>query len=147
MKTLVVFLLLLFALGLASAAPRPFNDFPFVGGIDFGTQGKKSTLESEAKSQWIGTVLSLLPYAIKGVTGIAKGAKGIAKYIVCDELAQLQQYTDSSEDKDAKIMALVNVMGDFLTAKEMDKFKQLNMKDNRIAEAELFDWAKEYLCD
>ena len=44
-------------------------------------------------------------------------------------------------------MALVNIMGDLLTAKEMDKFKQLNMKDNCIAEAELFDWAKEYLCD
>ena len=84
--------------------------------------------------------MSLLPY-------VAKGAKGIAKYIVCDKLAQLQQYTDSSEEKDAKIMALVNIMGDLLTAKEMDKFKQLNMKDNCIAEAELFDWAKEYLCD
>ena len=145
MKTLVAFLLLLFALGLASAAPRSFDDFPFVGEINLGTQGKKSTLENEAKSQLlipaaVGTALSLLPY-------VAKGAKKIAKYIVCDKLAQLQQYTDSSEDKDAKIMALVNVMGDFLTAKEMDKFKQLNMKDNRIAEAELFDWAKEYLCD
>ena len=144
MKTLVVFLLLLFALGLASAAPRPFDDFPFLEEIDLGTQGKKGTLESEAKSQWIstvvGTALKLLPY-------FAKGAKRIAKYIVCDELAQLQQYTDSSEEKDAKIMALVNIMGDLLTAKEMDKFKQLNMKDNCIAEAELFDWAKEYLCD
>lgn len=143
MKNLILIgFLLLFALGIASAAPRHLHSPDYY----IGTQGKENALENEAESQVIsaaiGTALELLPY-------IAKGAKGIAEYVLCDELTQLQEYRSTgNEERDAKVMALVKIMGDLHTAKEMDKFKQLNMQgNNRVAEAELFDWAKEYLCN
>ena len=148
MKILIAFLLLL-ALGLTSAAPRfPYN-FPFeptdLGGIDAGTQGTKNAVENEAKSQVISAAIlgTVLPIILPPLISVAKR---LAKSVVCEELAQLQEYTDNKE-KDAKIMALAAAMGDFLTAKEMDKFKQLNAKDDRVARAELFDWAKQYLCN
>ena len=142
MKNLILIgFLLLFALGIASAAPQHLHPADYY----IGTQGKENALENEAESQVIsaiGTALELLPY-------IAKGAKGIAEYILCDQLTQLQEYRSTgNEERDAKVMAMVKIMGDLHTAKEMDKFKQLNEQgNNRVAEVELFDWAKEYLCN
>ena len=150
MKILIAFLLL-FALGLASAAPRlPYN-FPFestdLGGIDLGIQGKEKHLENEAKNQVFSAaavVGAALPYILPT---LISGTKRLAKYVVCDELTQLQEYTDN-EEKDAKIMALVKIMNDLFDAKETNKIKkQLSTKHNRVAETELFDWAKGYLCN
>ena len=142
MKNLVLIgFLLLFALGIASAAPRFLHPTDY----DIGTQGKQNAVENAAESQ----VVSLALDVAKTVLPIiAEGAKGLAKYVLCDELAQLQEYRSTgNEERDAKIMALVKIMGDLHTTKELDKFKQLNVQDNRVAEAELLDWAKEYLCD
>lgn len=85
--------------------------------------------------------------ALKLLPVLVSGSKGLAKYVVCDKLTQLQEYTDNKQ-KGAKIMALVKVMDDLLDVKETNKIKQqLNMINNHVAEAELFDWAKDYLCD
>ena len=140
MKILIAFLLL-FALGLASAAPQfPYKFLTDLGGYDVGTQGiEKHQANSQVIPAVVGTVLSLLPSVISW-------SKKAAKYIVCDEVTRLQDYTDI-EERDAKIMALVKIMDDLLDAKETNKFQQHSMKDNRVAEAELFDWAKDYLCD
>ena len=146
MKNLILIgFLLLFALGIASAAPRFLHNFLLEPIDDIGTQGKENAVKNEAESQ----VVSLALDVAKTVLPIiAEGAKGLAKYVLCDELAQLQEYRSTgNEERDAKIMALVKIMGDLHTTKEVDKFKQLNVQDNRVAEAELFDWAKEYLCD
>ena len=149
MKILIAFLLL-FALGLASAAPRLYYNFPLestdLGGIDLGIQGKEKHLENEAKSQVISAAVvgAALPFILPP---LISGTKRLAKYIVCDELTQLQEYTDN-EEKDAKIMALVKIMDDLFDVKETNKIKkQLSTKNNRVAEAELFDWVKDYLCD
>ena len=148
---MLITFLLLSALGLASAAPQHLYHYNFplestdLEEIDLDTQGKEKTLENEVNSQVIPEVVGVaLPYILRL---LASGTKGLAKYVVCDELTQLQEYTDN-EEKEAKIMALVKVMDDLLDAKETNKIKkQLNRKDNRVAEAELFDLAKEYLCD
>ena len=57
---------------------------------------------------------------------------------VCDNTdPQLQAFVDS-EEQGTQIMALVKVMNDLLNAEEkLDKIKQLNMKDNLVAEAKL----------
>jgi hypothetical protein len=74
-------------------------------------------------------LLSAAPTALK-----------VLRLVVCDNAdSQLQD----TEKQDAKIMALVGAMSDLLAAeeelKEM-KQKQLNMKGNLVAEAELFDF-------
>jgi hypothetical protein len=78
-------------------------------------------------------LLSAAPVALK-----------VLRFVVCDNTnSQLQAIASNTEEQDAKFMALVGAMGDLLAAeeelKEM-KQKQLNMKGNLVAEAELFDF-------
>ena len=130
----------------SSTAPHFHYNFSFepTRGYDLITQGKEKHLESEANSQVIPAVVDVV---LKLLPVLVSGAKGLAKYVICDKLTQLQEYTNN-EQKGAKIMVLVKEMDDLLDAKETNKIKkQLNMINNRVAEAELFDWAKDYLCD
>lgn len=141
MKILIA-CLLLFALGLASAAPQipyniPFRPTDLGGYYDLETQGKGKNLENEVNNQAIGTALQLLPII----------TKGIAKFVLCKKVTQLQDYTNN-EERDAQIMALINTVDELFGVKEADK---LYKKNGRIAKAELFDLvkelAKDYLCD
>ena len=77
-------LLLLSALGIASAVPQFSYNIPIdstdLEGIDLGTQGRKNTLEDVAKSQYcgfcctFGVVLPfIVPPPISGAKGVAKG--------------------------------------------------------------------------
>ena len=138
MKVTIVCLLLLI-LGLASAIPQwPLRyQYPLkTGGL--------GTLETElsdevAKSQVFPAFL--IPILASAAPKVASGIIQLLKYAVCDNTdSQLQAYANN-EERDAKIMALVEVMNDLLTAeKQLDKVTQLNMQDNRVAEIELFDW-------
>ena len=143
MKILIA-CLLLFALGLASAAPQiPYN-IPFRPtdrGVyyDLETQGKEKNLENEANSQ----AVAALPFILPPLISIGKMA---LRHAVCEAVAQLQKYADNKE-KDAQIMALINTVDELFGVKEADK---LYKKNGRIAKAELFDLvkelAKDYLC-
>lgn len=152
MKILIVFLLL-FALGLASAAPRwmPMtipnkhgrvqSKFPLVTGTPRILGGEPQNDKTAMKQ--VLPLLTLAPNALQlaptlfemGNFGASLG-KEVVKYVICDPDSQLQEY----EERDAKIMALVKVMSDMLAAQEnLSQAKKLNMKDNLVAEAELFD--------
>ena len=136
MKVLIVCLMIiLFALGLTSAAPRQFPmKFPL---------GKPRNLlgdEQNGKTAMNQVLPALAPLLASQLLplGATVGKKAV-QYVVCDRNTQLQEYADN-EEIDAQIMALVKVMNDLLAAQEkVNKVKKLNTKDNRIAEAELFD--------
>ena len=137
--------LLLLALGLTSAAPQfPYNFQlkPTDLGLyyDLDTQGKEQSLENEANNQVVSAVAAL-PFVLPPLISIGKAA---LKHFVCEAVTQ---YADSKE-RDAQIMALGEVVDEWFGVTEADK---LNMKNNHIAKAELFDWAKEvakdYLCN
>ena len=137
MKVLIVCLLLFFTIELASAAPRSPYVFPFETTEEF--QGEEQNPEN-AERQVIPAVVG----ALQLVPPILSLGKKVARSLVCrsDEASQLQDYTDN-EERDVQIMAIIKVMDDILAVKEkLNKVKQLNviMKDNRVAEAELFDW-------
>ena len=136
MKVLIVGFVLL-ALGLASAVPQ----WPIRGYIPpgFSTTAKELTDET-AMSQVF--PVALVPVLVAAAPKVVALALDILRYAVCDNTAdsQLQAFADS-EEENANIMALVKVMNDLLTAEEkLNEVKQLNMKGNLIAEAELFDW-------
>ena len=135
MKVTIVCLLLL-VLGLASAIPQWPLRYPLKTGL--GTL-KTELSDEAAKSQVFPA--SLIPILTKATPKVASGIIQFLKYAVCDNTnSQLQAY-ENTEERDAKIMALVEVMNDLLSAEEQfDKVKQLNMRDNRVAEIELFDW-------
>ena len=139
MKALVIYLLLVFALGLASAVPM---QFPYVFPLETseGFQGGEQNHEN-AEHQVIPAVVGTLTKVIPPILSVGKS---VARNLVCrkDEASQLQEYTDN-EERDAQIMAIIKVMDDILAVKEkLNKVKQLNMimKGNRVAEAELLDW-------
>ena len=71
--------------------------------------------------------------------------KNAVKRVVCDSTSWLQEYA-GSEEKEVKIMALVKVMSDMLTAQEkLSEAKKLNMENNLVAKTELFDLVSDAL--
>ena len=135
MKILIVCFFLL-TLGLASATPSgSLSNFFYA----LDTPGKKKS-DKVAASQV--TIDPQLIIAIaKAAPEIISGVIKLLKYTVCDNTDSQLQFFASNGEKDANIMALVKVMNDLLAAEEeLDEVKQLNMKGNLVAEAELFDW-------
>ena len=133
MKIVIVCFFLL-ALGLALAAPH--RSLPnFFKALD--TPGRMQS-NAVATNQF-----AIPPAVIVAVTKLAiSGATEILKLAVCDntDSAQLQGLANN-EERDANIMALVKVMDNVLAAEEkLDEIKQLSMKGNLVAKAELFDW-------
>ena len=133
MKILVICFFLL-ALGLASAAPRSLSLFSTLNTPWKGQSDEVTTSEVDIPQELIQAIAKAAPQVIAGVIKLLR-------YAVCDNTAdsQLQAFTNN-EERDAKIMALVKVMNDLLTAEEkLNEVKRLNMKGNLIAEVELFD--------
>ena len=133
MKVLIIYVLLL-ALGLASAVPRSLS---LLNTLD--TPGKEQS-DKVAMSQFIPSclILEIAKVAPQVISEVIK----LLRYVVCDNTtdSQLQAFTNN-EERDAKIMALVNVMNNLLAAEEkLNEVMQLNMKGNLVAEAEFFDW-------
>ena len=145
---LLACLLLVFGL-LAAAAGQPFGWPPRESKgleelryIDGGT----TPIEEEAESQIepISTTLLstvALPLALKGAKHVALPlAKYVAKCALCDDgcssFAALQSATDQRKEA-AKLMALGYVMESIDKLKDL---KQSMMKDDQVAEAEVFDW-------
>ena len=137
MKVLIVGFVLL-ALGLASAVPQ----WPIRGYIPPGFSTIAKELTDETATSQVFPV-ALVPVLVAAAPKVVSLALDILRYAVCDKTntnPQLQEFADN-EEQNANIMALVKVMNDLLTAEEkLDEVKQLNMKGNLIAEAELFDW-------
>ena len=136
MKVFVI-CLLVFALGLASAAPRLFPSnlgrlsptFPRITGTPHTLLGGESQTDKMVTNQVISALAPVLGHL----------GKEAVKYVVCDHTSRLQEYTDN-EERDAKIMALVKSMSDMLAAQEiLNKVKKLNMEGNLVTEAGWFD--------
>ena len=123
-------------LGLASAVPQwPVRRYIPTGFTPLG----KELNDETAKSQIF--PVALIPILVSAAPKVVAMALDLLRYAVCDNTAdsQLQAFADN-EEENAKIMALVNVMNDLLTAEEkLDQVKQLNMKGSLVAEAELFN--------
>ena len=135
MKVLIVGFILL-ALGLVSAVPQwPIRQYIPPG---FSTTGKELNDET-AKSQVF--PLALVPMLLSAAPQVISTALDLLRMVVCDNTdSQLQAFADI-EEQNVKIMALVRVMSDLLAAEEkLNEVKQLNMKGNLVAEAELFDF-------
>lgn len=139
MKILIVGLVL-FALGSASAAVPlvpPLGAWYIPPG--FGTTGKELTDET-ATSQVF--PVALIPVLVAAAPKVVALALDLLRYAVCNKTntdPQLQDFA-GSEEENARIMALVNVMNDLLTAEDkLDEVMQLNVKSNLVARAELFD--------
>ena len=163
MKVFII-CLLLFVLELVTAAPswvphtKP-RRVPLKFPLHTGTPGPRilgGELQSDKTA--INQVLPLLTPALSPIAlnlapalgkplldlGASLGKKAV-KRVVCDSTAWLQEYA-GSEEKDAKIMALVKVMSDMLTAQEkLSEAKKLNMEDNLVVKAELFDLVSDAL--
>ena len=141
MKILIIgFVLLTF--GLVSAVPQWLGAGYRLRHIppDFSTTGKELNDET-AKSQVF--PLILIPVLLSAAPEVISTALDLLRMVVCDKTdSQLQAFASTdSEKEDAEIMALVGVMSDLLAAEEkLKEVKQLNMKGNLIAEAELFDF-------
>ena len=134
MKILIVGFVLL-ALGLASAVPQwPFRNR--IGG--FNPLGKEVSKET-AEGQVFPALIPLLRMSPQVIPIALK----LVRMGVCDNTdLQLQAFADN-EEQDAQIMVLVKLMNDLLNAEEkLDNAKQLNMKGDLVAEAELFDTLK-----
>ena len=126
------------ALSLASAVPQwPVRRYIPPG---FSTTGKELNDET-AKSQVF--PLALVPILLSAAPQVISAALDILRMVICGNTesdTQLQAFADT-EVQDAKVMALIRVMSDFLAAEEkLNVVKQLNMKGNHYAEAELFDF-------
>ena len=142
MKVLIIsFVLLTF--GLVSAVPQWIGAGHRLRYIppDFSTTGKELNDET-AKSQVF--PLILIPVLLSAAPEVISTALDLLRMVVCDNTdSRLQAfaYNTDSEKEDAEIMALVGVMSDLLAAEEkLKEVKQLNMKGNLVAEAELFDF-------
>ena len=142
MKVLIIgFVLLTF--GLVSAVPQWIGAGHRLRHIppDFSTTGKELNDET-AKSQVF--PLILIPVLLSAAPEVISTALDLLRMVVCDNTdSRLQAfaYNTDSEKEDAEIMALVGVMSDLLAAEEkLKEVKQLNMKGNLVAEAELFDF-------
>ena len=124
------------ALGLASAAPR--RSLPnFFYALDTPRKAQSNEIVTDQVVIPPGVILGIAKMAPEVMSGVIK----LLKSVVCDNTdSQLQAFANN-EERDANIMGLVRVMNDLLTADEkLDEVKQLKMKGNLIAEAELFDW-------
>ena len=131
MKILIVGFVLL-ALGLASAVPQ----WPFRNQIGGFSPLRKEVSKETAESQLF--PVALIPVLLSAAPTVISTSLDILRMFVCDNTdPQLQAFVDS-EEQGTQIMALVKVMNDLLNAEEkLDKIKQLNMKDNLVAEAKL----------
>ena len=121
------------ALGLASAAPR--RSIPnFFYALDTPRKAQSNEIVTDQVAIPPGIILEIVKMTSKVMIKLLKS-------VVCDNTdSQLQAFANN-EERDANIMGLVRVMNDLLTADEkLDEVKQLKMKGNLIAEAELFDW-------
>ena len=121
------------ALGLASAAPR--RSLPnFFYALDTPRKAESNEIVTDQVAFPPGIILEIVKMTSKVMINLLKS-------VVCDNTdSQLQAFANN-EERDANIMGLVRVMNDLLTADEkLDEVKQLKMKGNLIAEAELFDW-------
>ena len=135
-KILIVYFLM--AVGLASALPQLQ-----VPNLNPSSVIKTDALEKElndevAKNQVLPVVLIPALVSIAATLGTK-----ILKYAVCDNTdSQLHQEIANIEERDADVMALIEVMSDLLAADEkLDKVKQqINMQDDLTAKAEHFDW-------
>ena len=141
-----VFCLLLFVVGLGSAAPRfPSSKFPsrpgMVTPILIGTPRTLLGGEPQNDKTAMNQVLPLLA-PVLGSTLLDLGTsvgKNVLKNVVCDPYLQLQEYADN-EERDAKMMSLVKVMSDILVVQgKLSKVKNHNVEKNLVAEAEFFD--------
>lgn len=132
MKVLIVGFVVL-ALGLASAIPqRSIRNIP--GHFNNGKELTDETATSEVFP------VVLIPVLVAAAPKVVALALDLLRSAVCDTDPQLQGF----EEQNAQIMALVNVMNDLLIAEEnLDEvIKQQNMKNDLVAEAELFDGPK-----
>ena len=163
MKVFII-CLLLFALEQATAAPRarwlpltkPAGRVPPRFPLYTGTPGPRILGGGQQDDKTAtNQVLPFLPPALAAPVALdlskpllkfgASLGKNALKRVVCDSTSWLQEYA-GSEERDAKIMALVKVMSDMLTAQvKLGEAKKLNMEDNLVAKAELFDLVSDAL--
>ena len=170
MKTFITCLLVFGLVGeLASAAPshwRPMTipkprshrvsalKFPLHTGTRSGPRilggGRGGELQKDktAINQVLPTLLApaALSLAPELAMPLLKLGASVGKSVVCDRNSAaddswIQEYSvGNEEEKDAKLMALVKVMGDVVTAQEkLSEAKKLNVENNIVAKAELFD--------
>lgn len=120
-------------LGLASAAPR--RSLP---NFFYALDTPRKAQSNEIVTDQVAIPPGIIPEI---VTMTSKVMIKLLKSVVCDNTdSQLRAFANN-EERDANIMGLVRVINDLLTADEkLDEVKQLKMKGNLIAEAELFDW-------
>lgn len=126
--------------------------FPLHTGIRSGPRilgGGRGELQKDKTA--INQILPLLaPAALSLAPQLAmpllKLGDSVGKSVVCDRNSAaddswIQEYSvGNEEEKDAKFMALVKVMGDVVTAQEkLSEAKKLNVENNIVAKAELFD--------
>ena len=128
------------ALGLASAAPGlPLRYLPMqTGPVEF------STLERELDEE-VATSQNIPPevvqFLVKLAPKVISGVMQLLRYAVCDSQDSQLQENANNEERNAKIMALVEAMDGLLEVEgKLDGVKRINMRSNLIAEAELFDW-------
>ena len=128
------------ALGLASAAPR--RSVPnFFYALDTPRKEQSNEVATVTNQVAINIATKIILELVKKAPDVISAVIELLKAAVCDNTdSQLQAFANN-EERDADIMGLVRVMNDLLTADEkLDEVKQLKMKGNLIAEAELFDW-------
>lgn len=137
MKILIVCCFIL-GIGLASATLRRSS----LPQLFYALNTPEKEQRSEVATDQVVIPPEVIKWAItKAAPLVISEVVKFLRYAVCDNtVSQLQGFA-GREERDANVMALVHVMSDVLGAEErLDEVKQLNVKGNLVAQAELFDW-------
>ena len=143
-------------MGLCSAAagygqtrfvPGGFAAWKLLDSLTAQGGGATAMIEEEAKSQFDPITAIVLPFAAQaGVKVGSKLVSYVAQCALCDtgcpSLEEIEIQSDTSQDKKAaKIMAVMDALKDITAVEKQLNMKRTSMmKDDQMAEAELFDW-------
>lgn len=131
--------------------PRPQSGPRILGGGGEGEpQEDKTAINQVLPALLAPAALSLAPAALNLAPELAKpllnfGAS-VGRSVLCNRNSAaddswVQEYSvGNEEERDAKLMALVKIMGDVVMAQgKLSEAKKLNVENNVVAKAELFD--------
>jgi hypothetical protein len=114
-----------------------------------GGGGGEPQNDKTAINQVLPLALALAPTLTRTALNLApevlKLGASLGRSVLCDRDSVAdswiqEYYAGNEEEKDAKLVALVKVMGDMLAAQgKLSEAKKLNVENNVVAKAELFD--------